>query len=102
MSLRDAVQRGQQGALTRFQVREASALEAILGAVGAGLGGSVARGAIGAVSPRLLPALENVGALPVNALRRVFSGPSSPAELLVKQLNNAQLPPLSALRTPIR
>jgi asparagine N-glycosylation enzyme membrane subunit Stt3 len=90
--MRDAVKQGVIDAARRFAVREASALETILGVLGAGVGGSVARGALNAVSPRALPALENLGALPVNAIRRVISPTQTPADAIVRHLSKAQLP----------
>lgn len=92
----DEAHRGARDAAARFNVREGSAFASILGALGAGVGGSVARGAINAVSPRLMSTFENLGAAPVNAARRAFAGPSSPADLLVKHLGGAQ----PAMRTP--
>lgn len=90
--MRDAVRQGVLQAAQRFAIREASTLETILGVLGAGVGGSVARGALNAVSPRMLPALENLGALPVNAVRRMVSPVRTPADAIVKHLAKAELP----------
>ena len=92
--MRDAVRQGMLDAARRFAVREASTLETILGILGAGVGGSVARGALNAVSPRVLPALENLGAVPVNAIRRVIKPAQTPANVIVRHLSKAQLPQL--------
>lgn len=94
--IRTAAEQGVSDAVMRFRIREASALEAILGALGAGVGGSLARGAIGAISPRILPALENAGAAPVNLIRRAVT--PSPASVLAKHIANAQLPPPPPVR----
>lgn len=93
-----AARTGAKRAAEHFGVREASVLETLLGVVGAGLGGSVARGAINAASPRLMSSLENIGAAPVNMVRRAL-GPTSPADAFVKHLNAAHLAPPKA---PIR
>lgn len=90
--MRDALADGVRTAANRFSIREASALEAILGALAAGVGGSMARGALNAVSPRLLPAFENVGAAPVNAIRRMVTPTRTPADVIVKHLSKASLP----------
>jgi len=90
--MRDAVRDGALEAARRFAIREASTLETILGILGTAAGGSVARGALNAVSPRVLPALESFGAAPVNALRRVVSPVQTPADALVKHLSKASLP----------
>jgi ABC-type arginine transport system permease subunit len=90
--MRDAVKDGALKAARRFAIREASTLETILGVLGTAAGGSVARGALNAVSPRVLPALESFGAAPVNALRRVVSPVQTPADALVKHLSKASLP----------
>ncbi len=90
--MRAAVIKGVRAAAARFAIREASVLEAVLGALGAGVGGSVARGAINAVSPRALPMLENIGAMPVNAARRMMNPVRTPADAIVKHLAKAQLP----------
>lgn len=92
--MRDAMAHGIRTAAARFSIREGSALEAILGALAAGVGGTVARGAMNAVSPRLLPTLEGVGAAPVNAIRRVISPPKTPANVLTRHLSKAHLPPV--------
>lgn len=92
--MRDAMVHGVQTAAARFSIREGSALEAILGALAAGVGGSVARGAMNAVSPRLLPALEGVGAAPVNAVRRMVAPSQTPSDVLAKHLAKASLPPV--------
>jgi hypothetical protein len=91
--MRDAMAHGVRTAAARFSIREGSALEAILGALAAGVGGSVARGAMNAVSPRLLPTLEGVGAAPVNAVRRMVAPTRTPADVLAKHLSKASLPP---------
>lgn len=90
--MRAALAHGVRTAAARFSVREASTLEAILGALAAGVGGSVARGAMNAVSPRILPAFESLGAAPVNALRRVVNPVQTPADAIVKHLAKASLP----------
>ncbi len=90
--MRDALADGIRTAAARFSVREGSALEAILGALAAGVGGSVARGAMNAVSPRILPAFENLGAAPVNALRRAINPVQTPANAIVKHLAKTSLP----------
>lgn len=90
--MRDAVRQGALEAARRFAVREASALETILGVLGAGVGGSVARGALNAVSPRVLPAFENLGAAPINAIRRVVKPAQTPADAIVRHLSKTQLP----------
>lgn len=90
--IRDALADGVRTAATRFSIREGSALEAILGALAAGVGGSVARGALNAVSPRILPTFENLGAAPVNALRRAVNPARTPADVIVKHLAKANLP----------
>lgn len=90
--MRDAVKTGAIEAARRFAIREASTLETILGILGAAAGGSVARGALNAVSPRVLPTLENLGAMPVNAIRRVVSPVQTPANALVKHLSKVNLP----------
>lgn len=92
--MRDAMAHGIRTAAARFSIREGSALEAILGALAAGVGGSVVRGAMNAVSPRLLPKLESVGAAPVNAIRRIVTPSRTPADVLVKHLFKASLPPV--------
>lgn len=92
--MRDAVRQGVLDAARRFAIREASALETILGVLGAGVGGSVARGTLNAVSPRVLPAFENLGAMPVNAIRRVISPVQTPADAIVRHLSKAKLPQL--------
>ena len=89
----DAVKEGALEAARRFDIREASTLATILGILGTAAGGSVARGALNAVSPRVLPALENLGAAPVNAIRRVVSPVQTPADALVKHLSKASIPP---------
>jgi hypothetical protein len=91
--MRDAVRQGALQAARRFAIREASTLETILGILGAGVGGSVARGALNAVSPRVLPAFENLGARPVNAVRRMVSPAQTPADAIIKHLAKAKLPP---------
>jgi ABC-type arginine transport system permease subunit len=91
--MRDAVKEGALEAARRFDIREASTLATILGVLGTAAGGSVARGALNAVSPRVLPALENLGAAPVNAIRRVVSPVQTPADALVKHLSKASIPP---------
>lgn len=89
--VRTAAHRGMQAAIDRFNVREASALQTILGIVGSGVGGSVARGALNAAAPRLLTSLETAGAAPINLARRLMTGgPTSPADALVKHLQTAQ------------
>jgi hypothetical protein len=90
--MRDAVRQGMLQAARRFAIREASTLETILGILGAGVGGSVARGALNAVSPRTLPALENLGAVPINAVRRMVSPAQTPANAIIKHLAKAELP----------
>jgi hypothetical protein len=90
--MRDAVRQGVLQAARRFAIREASTLETILGILGAGVGGSVARGALNAVSPRVLPTFENLGALPVNAVRRMVNPVQTPADAIVKHLAKAELP----------
>ncbi len=90
--MRDAVKDGALKAARRFAIREASTLETILGILGAAAGGSVARGALNAVSPRVMPALENLGALPVNAIRRVVNPAQTPADVIIKHLSKASLP----------
>ncbi len=90
----DALADGVRTAAARFSIREGSALEAILGALAAGVGGSVARGAMHAVSPRILPAFENLGAAPINALRRAVNPVQTPATTLAKPLAKASLPPV--------
>lgn len=90
--IRTASIQGAQDAASRFKL-SSSMLETLLGVVGAGVGGSLARGAIGAISPKALPALENLGAAPINAVRRVMA-PPSPAAALAKHLNTAPVPPL--------
>lgn len=87
--IRDALTSGVRAATARFSVREASALQAILGALATGVGGSVARGALNAVSPKLLPAFENLGALPINTVRRMISPVQTPADVIVKHLSKA-------------
>jgi hypothetical protein len=82
--------RGVREAISRFNVREASALQSILGMLGAGVGGSVARGALNAASPRLMSTLENAGAAPVNAIRRAITAPSTPHDAFVRHLETAQ------------
>lgn len=94
--MRDSLADGVRTAAARFSIREGSALEAILGALAAGVGGSVARGAINAVSPRLLPAFESVGAAPVNAIRRAVTPSRTPADVLVRHLAKASVPPAPA------
>jgi hypothetical protein len=98
--MRDAVRDGALEAARRFAIREASTLETILGILGTAAGGSMARGALNAVSPRVLPALENIGAAPVNAIRRVINPVQTPADALVKHLSKASLPhmPIGAPR----
>ncbi len=91
--MRDAMAHGIRTAAARFSVREGSALEAILGALAAGVGGSVARGAMNAVSPRLLPTLETIGAAPVNAVRRMAAPSRTPADVLARHLAKTNLPP---------
>jgi len=90
--MREAVREGVVEAARRFAIREASTLETILGILGAATGGSVARGALNAVSPRVLPTLENLGAMPVNAIRRIINPVQTPADALVKHLSKATLP----------
>lgn len=92
--MRAALEYGVRTAAARFSVREASVLEAILSALAAGVGGSVARGAMNAISPRVLPAFENLGAAPVNALRRAVSPTQTPADAIVKHLAKVNLPPI--------
>lgn len=92
--MRDAVRKGALVAAHRFDIREASTLETILGILGTAAGGSIARGALNAVSPRVLPALENVGAAPINAIRRVVSPVQTPANTIVKHLSKTNLPPI--------
>lgn len=94
--MRDAVKEGVLKAVRRFDIREASTLETILGILGTAAGGSVARGALNAVSPRVLPALENLGATPVNAIRRMVAPSRTPADALVKHLSRASIPPVPA------
>lgn len=96
--IRTAAHSGAQAAVARFGLREASVLETVLSALGAGVGGSMAKGALNAASPRLMSALENAGAAPINAVRRAVSGPS-PADLLVKHLGSTQ--PSMQTRPPI-
>lgn len=86
--IREASIQGARAAAARFGVREASLLQALLGTVGAGVGGSMVRGALNAASPRLLTQLENLGAAPVNAVRRAFN--PSAADVLAKHLTTAQ------------
>ena len=86
------VEQGARDAAIRFAIREASALSAILGALGAGVGGSIARGAINAISPNALPMFENLGAIPINAVRRVVNPTMTPAKAIVQHLSKAQLP----------
>lgn len=105
--IRTAAHSGARAAALRFGVREASALEFLLGTLGAGVGGKMVQGAMDAAAPRLGPALMNAGAAPVNALRRAVSGPKSPADLLVKQLSKAEpmmhaRPPIPAMGAPIK
>lgn len=90
--MREALREGVVEAARRFAIREASTLETILGILGTAAGGSVARGALNAVSPRVLPTLENLGAMPVNAIRRVVNPVQTPADALVKHLSKATLP----------
>lgn len=94
--MRDAVRQGALQAAQRFAIREASTLETILGIIGAGVGGSVARGALNAMSPRVLPAIENLGAAPINAVRRMVNPAQTPADAIVKHLTKAELPPVPA------
>lgn len=94
--MRDTVRQGALRAAQRFAIREASTLETILGILGAGIGGSAVRGAINAVSPRALPAVENLGALPVNAVRRMVNPVRTPADAIVKHLAKAELPRVPA------
>lgn len=94
--MRDAVKEGALQAARRFAIREASTLETILGILGAGVGGSVARGALNAVSPRALPALENLGAVPINAVRRMVNPAQTPASAIVRHLAKAELPRVPA------
>lgn len=90
--MREAIRKGAIDAARRFAIREASTLETVLGILGAAAGGSVARGALNAVSPRVLPTLENLGAMPVNAIRRAVNPVQTPASALVKHLSKASLP----------
>lgn len=90
--MRNAVRNGAREAARRFAIREASTLETILGVLGTAAGGSVVRGALNAVSPRVLPALENLGALPINAIRRVVNPIQTPADAIIKHLSKASLP----------
>lgn len=90
--MRNAVRNGALKAARRFAIREASTLEMVLGILGTAAGGSVARGALNAMSPRALPALENFGAMPVNALRRAVNPVQTPADALIKHLSKASLP----------
>jgi hypothetical protein len=92
--MREAARQGVLDAARRFAVREASTLETLLGILGAGVGGSVARGALNAVSPRALPALESLGAMPINAVRRAVNPMRTPADAIVRHLDKAQLPPM--------
>lgn len=86
--IREASIRGARAAASRFGVREASLLQTLLGTVGAGVGGSMVRGALNAASPSILPRLENLGAAPINAVRRALN--PSAADVLAKHLMNAQ------------
>lgn len=74
----DARLHGVRAAAARFGIREASALQTILEALAAGLGGSVARGAVGALHPKVLPALEAVGAAPVRAMKGMLPRGGAP------------------------
>lgn len=86
--IREASIQGARAAAARFGVREASLLQTLLGTLGAGVGGSMVRGALNAASPNILNHLENLGAAPINAVRRAFN--PSPADVLAKHLTSAQ------------
>jgi hypothetical protein len=94
--IRTASIKGAQDAAARYKL-SSSILETLLGVVGAGVGGSLARGAIGAISPKAIPAIENAGAAPINAIRRM-AGPPSPAAAIAKHLNNTPVPPVKGPR----
>ena len=90
--IREAAIKGAATAAARFGIREASLWQTLLGTVGAGVGGGMVRGAINAASPNLMNNIENLGAAPVNAIKRVLR--PGPADILAKTLENAHpLPP---------
>ncbi len=91
--IHEATIRGARAAAARFGVREASLLQTLLGTIGAGVGGSMVRGALNAASPNALTHLENLGAAPVNMVRRALN--PTAADVLAKHLTTTQptLPP---------
>lgn len=90
--MRERMIDGARTAAAQFGIREASALETILGVLGAGVGGSLARGALNALSPKVLPALEAAGGAPINMARRALQ--PSPAGVLARHLSSASPAPL--------
>lgn len=99
--IRTAYQNGALEASKRFGVREASALELLLG-----MGSPIAaRAGLNVMAPKLMPSIERSMEVPFKALKgagggimRAVRGPSSPAEALTRALSGT--PAQSGIRDP--